>query len=66
MSQPRDDRENEVMEQLQALGYIDPGAGSSMFQLLLGGFFKISRLFKSFFRKFLFLSASNKSTPDEE
>ena len=49
------------MEQLQALGYIDPGAGSSMTQLFLGGFFKISRAMKSFFRKLFRFSRSGES-----
>ncbi|MDO8516293.1 MAG: hypothetical protein Q7S28_03520 [bacterium] len=30
-----------VGEQLEALGYIDPGAGSSVFQLILAKFFKL-------------------------
>ena len=47
------EREEGVMEQLEALGYIDPGAGSSAFQLLLASFFRASRIVKSFLRKVL-------------
>lgn len=37
------------MEQLRALGYVDPGAGSSMWQIMLAGFFGVSARIKKFF-----------------
>ena len=45
-------REDEVMEHLGALGYIDPGAGSSMWQIILARFFRITEAIKSGIRKF--------------
>lgn len=56
-----EDREDGVMEQLEALGYIDPGAGSSAFQLMLGGFFKASRAVKSVLRRALRFGRRDKS-----
>ncbi len=44
-----DTEKDEVMEQLKALGYIDPGAGSSMWQIILAGFFRMSARIKSLF-----------------
>ena len=52
--------QDEVMQQLKALGYIDPGAGSSMLQIVLGGFFRFSGAVKSFFRKIFGLKPSEK------
>ena len=44
--------QQEVMDQLKALGYIDPGAGSSVWQSVLAGFFSItSRLRRMFGKK---------------
>ncbi len=45
------DQESEVMEHLTALGYIDPGAGSSMWQLVLAGLLNIWMRITSIFRK---------------
>lgn len=49
----QDDTESrrEVMEQLKALGYVDPGAGSSMWQMMLAGFLKTSARIRSVFKK---------------
>jgi len=45
----RNDERGAVEEQLKALGYIDPGAGSSMWQLVLAGFFKMTAGFRKLF-----------------
>lgn len=51
MADTQDESEQEVMEQLKALGYIDPGAGSSMWQVALAGFFGFMARIKSIFKK---------------
>jgi len=38
----QDSSRDEIVEQLKALGYVDPGAGSSMWQMMLGGFFRFT------------------------
>lgn len=43
------ENEEEVMEQLIALGYIDPGAGSSMWQIILAKVFKIKSAMRKLF-----------------
>ena len=45
------DSENETLAQLKALGYIDPGAGSSIWQVILASLLKISSKFKLLFDK---------------
>lgn len=47
------DESGEVMGQLEALGYVDPGAGSSMWQIILAGYFGVSRRIKSALKPFL-------------
>jgi hypothetical protein len=37
-----DEQRDEVHEQLKALGYIDPGAGSSIWQLVLARWFRLT------------------------
>ena len=49
MRMNHNDQREEVEEQLKALGYIDPGAGSSMWQVMLAGFFKFSARIKALF-----------------
>lgn len=46
-----DSSRDEVMEQLKALGYIDSGAGSSIWQGVLAKIFGIKNKVKSFFKK---------------
>jgi len=43
--------ENEVMQQLGAMGYLDPGAGSSTWQIILAGFFGISARIRAVLKK---------------
>lgn len=50
---------DEAMEQLKALGYINPGAGSSMFQIILARFLKISARFRSMLKKLSGASRDN-------
>jgi hypothetical protein len=40
---------DEVVEQLKALGYIDPGAGSSLWQVALARLFAITGGLRKFF-----------------
>lgn len=51
MNMKHSNEEDEVMQQLDALGYIDPGAGSSMWQIILAGFFRMSARASSVFKK---------------
>lgn len=51
MSGGNDTSREEIEEQLKALGYIDPGAGSSVWQVMLAGFFKFSAKVKKLFGK---------------
>jgi len=53
---------DEVMEQLKALGYIDPGAGSSIWQAVLARIFGLKNKIKSVFKK----SSSTRSIEDRE
>lgn len=43
--------EDEVMEQLQALNYIDPGTEGSLLQMIAGLFFRVSGTCRAFFKK---------------
>ena len=43
--------EDEVMEQLRALNYIDPGDGNSIIQFFLGVFFRVSNACRAFLKK---------------
>ena len=43
--------QQEVMEQLKALGYIDPGAGSSMWQVMLASLLRFSARVRGLFGK---------------
>ncbi|MEK7062569.1 MAG: hypothetical protein AAB946_00885 [Patescibacteria group bacterium] len=50
-NQENQSSKDETLEQLKALGYIDPGAGSSMWQIVLAGFFAVSSKIKNLFKK---------------
>jgi hypothetical protein len=45
----RNDERGAVAEQLKALGYIDPGAGSSLWQLVLARIFRMTAGFRKLF-----------------
>ncbi len=55
--------DEEITEQLIALGYIDPGAGSSMWQIVLAGFFRMSDGLRSGIRK---IFGTRKTRGEEE
>ena len=50
-SENGDEERDEITEQLKALGYIDPGAGSSLWQVVLAGFLKFWGRITSLFGK---------------
>lgn len=50
MGNPKENEE-EVMEQLVALGYIDPGSGSSLWQMVLAKVFTMGDSIKTGLKK---------------
>lgn len=46
-----DESRDEVMEQLGALNYIDPGTESSFLQMTAGLFFRVSGVCRAFFKR---------------